>query len=106
MEKFLVNETSHSGRNDRFEIVDEYPYGYKVWNIGRHNFPFECMIPMCMTGREGNPYWVSINNLKALKVENEDFAKFILHKAGYHTIDEKMFNKLHDIFFYKQSLTH
>lgn len=29
-----------------FKIVENFPAGAIVWNIGRHNFPFEGYIPV------------------------------------------------------------
>ena len=39
------------GRTDRFEPVTEVPFGYSVWNIGRHNFPHEKCVPLCKLGK-------------------------------------------------------
>ena len=41
---FLVSESWY--RTDRFEIVDDFPCGYQVWNIGRSNFPFPGYLPL------------------------------------------------------------
>lgn len=54
-----------------FEIVDELPMGYVIWNIGRRNFPFEGYIPLCQIVCDYN---INPNTLKALKVKNEEFA--------------------------------
>lgn len=58
--------------NDKtFEIVNELPHGYKIWNIGRENFKFEKYIPLCKTY---NGCCVDIKTLKAFKVPSEELA--------------------------------
>ena len=54
-----------------FEIVSEFPYGYKIWNIGREHFKFENYIPLCRTY---NGFCVDVKTLKAFKVSSEEFA--------------------------------
>ena len=61
-----------------FEVVKEIPRDYVVWNIGRHNFPFECYIPLC---QEDENYYVNTNTLKAIKVESEEKALEIMNLA-------------------------
>ena len=41
----IIN-TSWFGRVDVFQIVDEFPCGYSVWNIGRQNFRFPGYLPL------------------------------------------------------------
>ena len=59
-------------RVDEFEIVDEWPDGYFIWNIGRENFMYPEYIPLA---KKGNlPYQVDITCLKAFKCESEEIA--------------------------------
>lgn len=82
------------GRKDKFEVVDEWPSGgYKVWNIGRSNFPYEGYIPLAQSTPE-NKYVVKLDTLKALKVGDEDLCLKVLKAAGQKGVDEEKFNKL------------
>jgi|LSQX01.1.fsa_nt_gb hypothetical protein len=82
------------GRKDKFEVVDEWPSGgYKVWNIGRSNFPHEGYIPLAQSTPE-NKYVVKLDTLKALKVGDEDLCLKVLKAAGQKGVDEEKFNKL------------
>ena len=74
-----------------FELVEQYPMGYEVWNIGRHNFPFECYIPLA---KPLPNYRIDPTSLKAIKAENETIALAILKAAGRRTINEKKFKQL------------
>lgn len=38
--------TNNYNRKDVFEIVEKFPNGYVIWNIGRRNFPFKGYIPL------------------------------------------------------------
>lgn len=59
-------------RVDEFEIVDEWPDGYFIWNIGRENFMYPEYIPLA---KKGNlPYLVDLTCLKAFKCESEEIA--------------------------------
>ena len=69
-----------------FKIVDEIPDGYVVWNIGRHNFPFEKMIPLCLVDKNYN---VDVEKLLAFECVNEDVAFLIMKVAGRQTINKK-----------------
>ena len=55
----------------KFEIVDELPQGYQIWNIGREHFNFEGFIPLCRV--VGN-FSINPDTLKALKVKSEAMA--------------------------------
>jgi len=72
MEKQYITHNAH-GRVDKFEIVDNWQDGYYVWPIGRHNFPFECWLPLCKDGRNEEPWQCNIDltSLKAIKVRDE-----------------------------------
>lgn len=81
----------HNG--DTFEVVNEFPMGYEIWNIGRHNFPFECYVPLARPLAE-NRYYIDRTSLKAIKVNDEKTALAILKAAGRRTINEKKFYKI------------
>ena len=66
-------------KSDIFIKVDEWPEGYYVWPIGRHNFQFEGWLPLCKNGNL--KYEVDINTLKAIKVKSEDVALRCLDAA-------------------------
>ena len=78
METRYLEHTEY-GRTDRFLICDTWPAGYVVWNIGRHNFPFEGYLPLCVCD---NNYHVFINSLCCIKVESEELAIEVLCEAG------------------------
>jgi len=70
------------GLRDVFEIVDEFPQGYVVWNIGRANFPHPGYIPVarpdyCI------PYRINRKYLKAVKCSDEGEALYILKCASF-----------------------
>lgn len=79
MEEFIINEDSF-GRIDRYEIVDKFPDGYVVWNIGRLNFDHPCFVPLAKPDPE-REYGILRTGLKALKVESEELAKFVMNEA-------------------------
>lgn len=70
------------GRTDVFQIVDKFPEGYIIWNIGRHNFEHECYIPLAQrvsnNKKELEYYHIKTDSLKALKVESEELALFLM----------------------------
>ena len=41
MEKNIIKDDRHE-----FEIVESFPEGAFVWNIGRQNFKHECYLPL------------------------------------------------------------
>ncbi len=61
-----------------FEVVDDFPGGYVVWNIGRHNFPHESYVPIAMD--IGN---YRVDNPKCIKVKSEELALSIMYKAAH-----------------------
>ena len=75
MEKFVDEKWF---RTDVFEIVDQFPDGYVVWNIGRHNFNHPCFIPLAKPDYE---FGVLTTDLKALKVDSEDLALYVMDRA-------------------------
>lgn len=76
-EKYFIS-ASHN-KSDVFIKVGEWPEGYYVWPIGRHNFQFEGWLPLCKDGKR--KYEVNINKLKAIKVKSEDVALRCLDAA-------------------------
>lgn len=78
MGKFV--DKSSFGIIDSYEIVDEFPDGYVVWNIGRQNFDHPCFIPLAKPDPD-REYGILRTELKALKVESEDLALYIMDRA-------------------------
>lgn len=66
-----------SGRHT-FEIVETLPQGYVIWNIGRHNFPFESYIPLCWQYKD---YKIEPETLKAYKVKSEEYALWLMSEG-------------------------
>lgn len=66
-----------------FEIVTEWPAGYYVWNIGRHNFPIGQWLPLCKDGAQKNT--IDTDHLKAIKVDSEAAALACLDAAAHGT---------------------
>lgn len=97
----VITEASHedrflctrcNGRQDVFAIVDEFPAGYRVWNIGRKNFPFAGYVPLCRV-KEGD-YHVVLDELCAIKCASEDIALRVLKNAGRRTVSRKQFYQM------------
>lgn len=88
MKAACILSTENYCRKDNFEIVNEFPDEYIVWNIGRHNFPFKGYIPLAKP--INIPHSVDLQSLKAIKVNN-DMADFILKKASRRRIDKDAF---------------
>jgi hypothetical protein len=51
-----------------FEIVDFFPYGYKIWNIGH----IDNYLPLCVTGGYDGCQVIMSQPLKAIKLNNDD----------------------------------
>lgn len=67
--------------NNAFEVVDTFPVGYKVWNIGAHNMPAG-YLPLCKpkwSQSLGGFYKVEADSLKAMRT---DYAAEILNAVG------------------------
>ena len=92
--KTLVSKTMHNTHT--FEVVEEFPAGYVVWNIGRHNFGFEGFLPLAkpVAGRFDFQRLIDPKTLKAIKVVNEDMALKIMKLSHYSDIDKKEFDKI------------
>ncbi len=88
----IFRDKTWYGKEDVFEVVNEYPSGYVVWNIGRANFPHECYVPLAKP--KGDPYHIDPDSLKAIKVKDEETALKILKYASCHGCDEKTFKEL------------
>lgn len=85
--------TSFHGRIDVFQIVDEFPWGYEVWPIGRHNFPFPGYLPLA-TFENYHMRDTNCRPLKAIKID-EDLADKILHySVRYGAVNAANFREL------------
>lgn len=78
-------------RNDIFEIVDVFPAGYVLWNIGRDNFPFPCYIPLA---RPNGKYTIDLTTLKTIKVSDEKMALHLMNISHRYTIDKNKFYEI------------
>ncbi len=74
-----------------FEVVNEFPNGYKVWAIGRENFKHERFIPLCEVDEYYN---INPDSLKCLEVESEALALVILKQAVKTGVNKSKFNKI------------
>ena len=90
MEKNIIKDDRHE-----FEIVESFPEGAFVWNIGRHNFPHECYVPLTFLDTSFSDLChVDVKRLKAIKVESEEIAIYIAGVAHWKTIDKKEFEEI------------
>jgi len=65
-----------------FQLVDKFPLGYMVWNIGKHHMP-EGYLPLCrLSPRQPFPGGknIEVETLRAMKVDGADV---ILDAMGY-----------------------
>lgn len=76
-----------------FEIVDSFPDGYEVWNIGRGNFPFREFVPI-VEPHPDIPYHVCTHNMKAIKCDSEETALSVMREAFRKGVDKAKFIKL------------
>ena len=90
MKKNIIKDDRHE-----FEIVESFPDGAFVWNIGRQNFKHECYIPLAFldTGYL-EPYHIDVERLKAIKVDSEEIAINIAEVAHWKTVDKKEFEEI------------
>ena len=90
----LISKTMHNTHT--FEVVETFPYGYEVWNIGRRNFNFECYIPLAKPKPTKHAFQKCIDaeTLKAIKVTDEETALKILNFSSYGVVDKKRFEEL------------
>lgn len=63
-----------------FEIVDFFPYGYHIWNIGH----IDNYLPLCVTGGYDGCQVIMSQPLKAIKLDNDDDVK-LLSKVSMRT---------------------
>ena len=90
----LTSKTTHNTHT--FEIVETFPYGYEVWNIGRKNFDFECYLPLAKPEPTKDAFQKCIDaeTLKAIKVTDEETALKILNISSYEVVDKRRFEEL------------
>lgn len=81
------------GEKDKFKIVSRFPTGFRVWNIGRHNFPFSEYIPLAKIGEDG--YSVDRSSLCAIRCKDEKTAIAILKQASKDVVGKKEFINAH-----------
>lgn len=77
-------------RTDEFEIVNEFPHGYVLWNIGRENFPFPGFIPIAQPKPE-NMYHIRLDTLKALRLDDEDLCLHLMREGHRRWMDAPTF---------------
>jgi hypothetical protein len=81
-------------RTDTFEIVEEFPTNYIVWNIGRHNFQHKGYIPLAeIDSSFDDLYHIKTETLKTLFV-GEELSDFIIESAGRNDINKKKFETI------------
>jgi hypothetical protein len=81
-------------RTDTFEVVDEFPSNYVVWNIGRQNFPHKGYIPLAEIDETfDDMYHIKTETLKTLFC-GEELSDFIIKSASKRDIDKKEFLKI------------
>lgn len=89
--KTIIDKTN-LGRIDRYEVVDEWPAGCVVWNIGRQNFRHEGYLPLAyVTGNQ-----VDMSRLKAYHVGDEALCLKVLEAAGCGNVDYERFKQIRD----------
>ena len=90
MEKNIIKDDRHE-----FEIVESFPEGAFVWNIGRQNFMHECYIPLAFLDTTyPDLYHVDVKRLKAIRVKSEEIALYIIEVAHRKTVDKKEFEEI------------
>jgi hypothetical protein len=89
MEKIVIE--SWKCPRKEFEVVDEFPYGYEVWNIGRDEFKkagYDGFVPLCQCDSNRHVY---MDSIKAINVGSEELAEKINHEAGLHGMNKDKF---------------
>lgn len=81
-------KTSDTWNTDYFMIVDEFPAGAVVWNIGRHNFPFPGFIPVAWPLDDCH---IDRTRLMAVRCKDDETADAILKAAGRREVNSKRF---------------
>ena len=90
--KTIIDKTN-LGRIDRFEVVDAWPAGCVVWNIGRENFRHEGYLPLAYVSAD---YRVDMSRLQAYHVGDEALCLKVLAAAGRGTVDYERFKQIRD----------
>ena len=81
-------------RTDTFEIVEEFPTNYIVWNIGRHNFQHKGYIPLAEIDSSFDDLChIKTETLKTLFV-GEELSDFIIESAERKTINKKALEEI------------
>ena len=94
MEKNIIK-----GNGREFEIVESFPEGAFVWNIGRRHFPYECYLPLAFLDTNyPDLICVDVKRLKAIKVKSEEIALNIIEMAGEATVGKKEFEDVIDLY--------
>lgn len=88
----IIDET-YWGRIDRYEVVDTWPAGCIIWNIGRENFRHEGYLPLAYVSAD---YQVDMSSLKAYHVGDEALCLKVLAAAGRGTVDYERFKTIRD----------
>ena len=88
-----IIDVSYWGRIDRFEVVDAWPAGCVVWNIGRENFRHEGYLPLAYVFANHS---VDMSRLKAYHVGDEALCLKVLAAAGRGTVDYERFKQIRD----------
>lgn len=89
METILT--TSDYWNTDNFAVVDEFPAGAIVWNIGRQNFPFPGFIPVAWPLDDCH---IDRARLMAVKCKDDETADAILKEAGRRGVNAERFAEL------------
>lgn len=89
---YIVDESGLTTR--KYRIVTEVPHGYQVWNIGRHNFRYERMVPLCICGYMGDPNWIFPDLLCAIEMPSEELAMKIIKETQRKPVNKTRFNQI------------
>lgn len=90
----FVDKIPFCNRVDVFEIVDEFPSDYIVWNIGG-NFKHDGFVPLA---KPTDAYHISLEGLKAFRCESNELAQYIKDVAQYKTVTFNGYAKVLEAF--------
>lgn len=76
---------------DTFDVVVNFPNGYIVWPIGRHNFPIQGYIPLA---KLVDDIHIDRKTLKTLKCPSSHIADIILDKAVRTGVNQEEYYKI------------
>ena len=100
MKKNIIKDDRHE-----FEIIESFPDNAFVWNIGRHNFPHECYVPLAFLDTSFSDLChVDVKRLKAIKVKSEKIALNIIEMAGEATVGKKEFEDVIDFYELREEI--